>query len=150
VEGPGGNGIQYGGTSSGNVIVTAFGSETCCANVKGSPVTPENPAIAGETVIVLATGLGVPTSDASYNSLVQTGAKYPDNGPVTKPVSSVSAMAGGKTADVLQATLRPGSTGIYDVLLHLNSSLATEDKTTLTISQDIYTSNVVTFPVNAQ
>jgi hypothetical protein len=38
--------------------------------------------------------------------------------------------------------------GIFQVLLHLNSGLPTNADTTLTIAQDIYVSNVVTFPLS--
>jgi len=36
------------------------------------------------------------------------------------------------------------------VILHLNSGLTTNDYTTLTIAQDVYVSNVVTFAVASQ
>jgi hypothetical protein len=49
---------------------------------------------------------------------------------------------------VLSATLLPGTVGIFQVVLHLNSSLPSNLDTTLTIAQDIYVSNVVTFPVS--
>jgi hypothetical protein len=37
--------------------------------------------------------------------------------------------------------------GAFYVLLHLNSDIPSNDFTQLTIAQDIYVSNVVTFPV---
>jgi hypothetical protein len=64
------------------------------------------------------------------------------------PVNFVSSLAGGDTADVLSASLLPGTVGIFQVVLHLNSSLPTNADTTLTIAQDIYVSNVVTFAVS--
>lgn len=59
----------------------------------------------------------------------------------------MNSIAGGSTADVLQCTLKPGSVGLYEVLLHLNAGLSTNLYASLTIAQDIYVSNVVTFPV---
>jgi hypothetical protein len=59
----------------------------------------------------------------------------------------VSSLAGGKTANVLLASPLPGSVGIFEVQLQLNSSLVTDPLTQLTIAQFTYVSNVVTFPV---
>ena len=56
-------------------------------------------------------------------------------------------LAGGKTANVLVASLQTGAVGIYEVQLELNSDLPTDPLTQLTIAQDIYVSNIVTFPV---
>ena len=56
-------------------------------------------------------------------------------------------LAGGKTANVLEATLMPGAVGVYMVQLELNSSMPTDPLTQLTIAQDIYVSNIVTFPL---
>jgi uncharacterized protein (TIGR03437 family) len=127
--------------------MTAIGTQLCCANVAGSLITPQNPALPGEIIYVYATGLGLPeVSDATKN-LIQTGIQYPPGSPNTVPVAFVSSLAGGSTADVLSASLLPGSVGIFQVILHLNSSLASSDSTTLTIAQDIYVSNVVTFPL---
>ena len=101
----------------------------------------------GEFIIVQATGLGVPVLDDNNSPLIQTGVQYPQNGPVTTPGSFVSAIAGGSTADVISATLQPGTVGTFEVILHLNAGIATNPTTTLTIAQDIYVSRVVTFPV---
>jgi hypothetical protein len=78
---------------------------------------------------------------------IQTGITYPVGGPVTAPVSFVNSIAGGKTADVISATLMPGTVGLYQVLLHLNPDIPTDSFTQLTIAQDIYVSNIVTLPV---
>lgn len=151
-EGPDGNGIAFGASanSGGSVIVTAFGNGVlCCANVQGAPVTADNPAIPGETVIVYATGLGLPQITGDNQGLIVTGQQYPIGGPLTAPPlpQAVSSLAGGSTADVLNASLLPGTFATYQVLLHLNASLSTNLYTAVTISQDVYTSNSVTFPV---
>jgi hypothetical protein len=67
--------------------------------------------------------------------------------PVTSPNSSLSAIAGGSTADVITATLMPGSVGYFQVLLHLNIGLPTNSTTTLTIAQDTFVSGTVSLPV---
>jgi len=68
-------------------------------------------------------------------------------GPVTTPLSSVNSQAGGKTADVISATLLPGSVGNFKVLLHLNPGVVSDPFTQLTIAQDLFVSNIVTLPV---
>jgi uncharacterized protein (TIGR03437 family) len=151
LPGPDGNDITYGATSGSSVVMTAFGSQLCCANVKGSPVTPNNPALPGELVMVYATGIGLPVLDPTLQALLVDGQQYPANGPVTIPPGDsahfVSGTVGGKTADILQVTLLPGSVGLYEVLLHLNASLASNANTAMTIAQNVYVSNAIAFPV---
>ena len=78
---------------------------------------------------------------------LQTGRQWPTGGPVTAPLSPVNSIAGGKTADVISATIMPGQVGRYRVLLHLNPDLPTDPISQLTIAQDVYVSNIVTIPV---
>jgi uncharacterized protein (TIGR03437 family) len=149
VQGPDGNGITYGATAdpSATVIMTAIGTSLCCAAVANTPITVDNPASPGEMIYVYATGLGVPVLTDGNKDLITTGAMYPVGAPVTAPASSVNSIAGGKTADVISATLMPGTVGLYQVLLHLNPDIPTDVFTQLTIAQDIYVSNIVTVPV---
>jgi hypothetical protein len=145
VRGQEGNGIPYSASSreGDQVIMTATTPALCCANE--GLVTAENPAQPGETVIVLATGLGlVKPEDAKLGQ--NTGLPY--TGPeLNDPVEFVSSLAGGRTANVLFAGMRPGAIGIFEVHLELNSDLPTDPATQLTIAQDIYVSNIVTVPV---
>ncbi len=60
------------------------------------------------------------------------------------PRSSAAALA-----NVLFAGLQQGAIGIYQVVLQLSAALPTNPQTQLTISQNIYTSNIVTIPVFA-
>lgn len=140
VPGPEGNGIAFSASNSSGaqLIMTAFNSALCCAN--SGVVSPANPAAPGETIIVYATGLGL-----SQQLTEQTGIRY--SGPPTEPDSFVSALTGGKTANVLGASLGQGMVGVYAVLLELNNALPTDPLTQLTIAQDVYVSNIVTFPV---
>jgi len=123
-------------------------------------VTAENPAVPGEVILMYATGLGLPVLDDNIASLLQTGKAWPAGGPVTTPPSasgtdsfgnplnqSVSSLAGGKTADVLAATLMPGTVGSFLVVLHLNGDMPSNSATPVTIAQDVYVSNVVTIPI---
>lgn len=152
IEGDEGNGILFSAkTNEGaQVILTATNSALCCANTAGARVTPDNPAKPGETIVVIATGLGLvnsPTSDpqeAIYG--LATGFKYEYPGP-NRPNEFVSSLAGGKTANVLYSGLKKDTVGIYEVHLELNSDMPTNPQTQVTIAQDIYVSNIVTFPL---
>jgi hypothetical protein len=149
LAGPDGDNISYTASGSGSLTLTAFGPQLCCANVKGSLVTTNNPASPGELITIYATGLGLPALENNVQSLLVDGMQYPANGPVTVPPQTafVSSTAGGATADVLQATLLPGSVGLYEILLHLNSGLPSNVYTQVTIAQNTFVSNVVVFPV---
>jgi len=154
VQGPEGNNIKITATQTGTgttILMTPFEPALCCANVGGTLVTQDNPASAGEFIIVYATGLGLPDlTDPNVQAAILTGMQYPVGAPVTVPTSAGSAIAGGFTADVVTATLQPGTVGIYQILLHLNASLTSNNFTTLTFSQDTFTSKTVTFPVRGQ
>ena len=149
VQGPDANGLVYGASasSSATVIMTAIGNTLCCAAVANTLVTQDNPAIAGEMIYVYATGLGLPVLTDANKPLIQTGIIYPVGAPVTSPKSSVNAIAGGSTADVISATILPGNVGLYRVLLHLNPSVSTDPFAQLTIAQDVFVSNIVTLPI---
>ena len=147
VEGPEGNGIAISTrVSDGSaVILTATNTELCCANQAGAPVTPDNPALPGETIVVLATGLGAVKPEAARAAMTN-GVPYA--GPeFNEPIEFVSSLAGGKTANVLFAGLRLGAVGTYEVHLELNSDLPTDPLTQVTIAQSFQVSNIVTVPV---
>jgi hypothetical protein len=152
VEGPAGNGIVIGASASASatVIMTAFAPTLCCANVEGTPITAENPAIPGEIIEVYATGLGLPVLDDVTGKLLTTGVAWPQGAPITSPQTAVSSLAGGKTADVISATLLPGTVGTFKVVLHLNGDLTSDPNMAVTIAQDSYVSNVVHIPVVSQ
>ena len=128
------------------LLLTAIGltsgSSTvlCCPNT--GQISGTNPAVPGETITIYATGLGLL---ASPNPHYATGRRY--DGPVAQPAAFLSSLAGGKTANVIEATPLVGSVGVWVIQLQLNSSLTTDKDTQLTIAQDIYVSNVVRFPV---
>jgi hypothetical protein len=157
IAGPAGNGLLFStsvagpsGGSGAQLILTPETTSLCCANTAFSPVTAANPAVPGEVLLVYATGLGLPVLSEANQNLIQTGVKYPQGGPITKPVNFVSSLAGGKTANILSASLKPGTVGTYEVLLQLNSSMPTNPLTNVYIAQDIYISNIVTFALVGQ
>jgi len=165
VPGPMGNGIPIAATvtstaipdpvnypttyASAKLIVTVFNSTLCCANIAGAPVTNDNPAIPGETISVYASGLGRLKETSDFVAMING---QPFNGSPNNTVTDngfVAGLIGGKTANILFSGLKPGYVGVYQIDMELNTSLTTDPKTTLTISQLYQTSNIVTIPVVA-
>jgi uncharacterized protein (TIGR03437 family) len=156
VAGPEGNGITFhastdmGDNANVFLILTNLSVNLCCANRAGSPVTQANPAVPGETILVYGTGLGT-VGPALATAAEDTGAKY--KGPALNdpalhdPQQFVSSLAGGSTANVISANLAVGMVGVYEVRLSLGLGTPPSPLTQLTISQNIYTSNIVTIPV---
>jgi len=151
IAGPAGNGITFGATTDMGdnanlfLILTNLSNILCCANRAGSPVTQANPAVPGETILVYGTGLGT-VEPLVATQAEDTGAKY--KGPaLNDPRQFVSSLAGGSTANVISANLAPGMVGVYEVRLSLGLGTPPSPLTQLTISQNIYTSNIVTVPV---
>ena len=144
LPGPEGNNISYTARSreGDQVIMTATTARLCCAN--SGPVTEENPALPGENIILLATGLGL-VKDGN-KEFQYTGRPY-DGPALNDPSEFVSSLAGGKTANVLSAGMKTGTVGVFEVVLELNSDIPTDPKTQVTIAQDVFVSNIVTFPV---
>jgi hypothetical protein len=145
IRGEQGNGIVYSARSreGDQVIMTATTPALCCANE--GLVTEENPALPGETIIILATGLGLVQPEEA--KIAQNTGQIYEGPELNDPLEFVSSLAGGRTANVLSAGLKQGMVGIYEVVLELNSDLPTDARTQVTIAQDIFVSNIVTFPV---
>jgi hypothetical protein len=147
IPGPEGNAIPLSAAVKvgGQLILSAFNTQLCCANQAGAQVTSTNPAMPGETIVLLATGLGRVSPDAAryamYNGMPYWGSV--DN----YAMEFVSSLVGGKTANVLYAGLRRGAVGVYEVHLELNSGLPTNAVTTGYIAQSYQISNTFTIPV---
>ncbi|MES1262467.1 MAG: hypothetical protein ABUS49_12100, partial [Acidobacteriota bacterium] len=111
-------------------------------NVEGQRVSADNPAVPGELLYTFATGLGVTTEQET-----DTGQVFPGGSanPPAVPVDSI--LTGGTTANVVSVGLLPGTVGVYYVQFQLNSGLASNSATQMTIAQQAFVSNVVTFPV---
>ncbi len=153
IAGPAGEGVKYTGDSAAGanstsvfLILSSTSGELCCANVRDAPVTTLNPAIPGESIYVYATGLGQVYPQQAADHAV-TGEQY-DGPTVNDPNEFVSSLAGGSTANVISAGLLPGTVGLYKVVLELSPGMSVfASYAQLTISQFIYTSNVVNLPV---
>jgi hypothetical protein len=152
LPGPDGDTIAFSATTthpngSPELDLTATNTTLCCANIANSPVTADNPAVPGETLLVYTTGLGLPVITANDQTYIVTGQQFPQDGPITVPVNFVSSLAGGKTANVLYATLLPGTVGTFVVALQLNPDMCSDQLTQVYIAQDVFISNIATFPL---
>ena len=155
VPGPAGNGISITtgtstistNTSGVSVSLTATGPGTCCASVGGALVTPSNPAIPGERIIVYATGLGLIAPDSARITLIGRDGNPYNGSPANEPVDSVSVSAGAAGGTIISASLQVGTIGLYQVIIELSSSVPPDSQAQLTISQGFHTSNIVTIPV---
>jgi len=151
VAGPDGDGIPIQATASSgaDVTMTAFDAQTGGANIANSPVTTDNPAIAGELIIFYTTGMGLPVLTSGDQPYIVTGMQYPVGAPITAPQQFANAIAGGSTADVIESTILPGSVGLFDVVLHLSPGLGTNGYTEVTVAQGAFVSNPVAIAVVA-
>jgi uncharacterized protein (TIGR03437 family) len=153
VGGPAGNGIPITTSTSTNateILDVLDSAETCCANIAGSPITLDNPAVPGEVITIYVTGIGPTTLADGVTPAAITGHVY-DGPALNIPSTPVdNAQVGGTTANVLYAGLLPGFLGVYKVELQLLDSLPTNLFTQLYIAQNVFTSNLVTIPVVAQ
>jgi uncharacterized protein (TIGR03437 family) len=129
-------------TAGAELLLTVYNPTMCCSNVEGALVSNSNPAVPGEMLYVLATGLGVTSPETVDTGRVfRGGSMYP----LAVPVDSI--LTGGTTANPVSVGLVPGTVGIYYVQFLLNSGLASNKLTQMTIAQQAFVSNVVTFPV---
>ncbi len=148
------NGVAYSGANggSGSVTSNALTSKLCCANTRGAPVTQDNPAQPGEIVTLYGTGFGL-TQPTPTNGFV-TGVPYPLDGPFPNKAADflqnfVSGTFGGSTTDVLNASMLPGTVGVYEVDLLLSSGLKDNPFAEGTVAQVLFITNIVTIPVAA-
>jgi uncharacterized protein (TIGR03437 family) len=159
VPGPASDGIPFNvAVSTGaDLLLTAIGpapptpgvgAMLCCASTAGAPITRDNAALPGETILIYATGLGVPSLSPFLDPYLLTGQPY-EGPPGNFPQSFVSGQINNATMNVLRAEMAPGTIGIYQVYLNLSASLATDTGAELYIAQNDFRSNVVTVPVYA-
>jgi uncharacterized protein (TIGR03437 family) len=152
LPGPLGEGIPFsaravdeGDFDNATVIMTALNTQLCCANQAGAPITEDNPAVPGETIVIYATGLGLVQPEAARNAMFN-GIPY-DGPEYNEAVEFVSSLAGGKSANVQFAALKRGTIGIYEIHLELNPDMPTNPRTNVTIAQSFQVSNIFFIPV---
>jgi glucosylceramidase len=97
--------------AAGPAIFTLYGNpEAAALNQDYSVNSQNNPAPAGQAILLFGTGLGV------VSPAVQTGAPAGAN-PPSQVTAKVTATVGGAPADVLFAGLAPGFAGLWQVNL---------------------------------
>jgi uncharacterized protein (TIGR03437 family) len=144
------NGVTYSGTNTGSGSVTSNPLTTtlCCANTRGAPVKPDNPALPGEIVTLYGTGFGLtqPTPTGGFVTGLPYQGQFPNK--VQDFLNDfVSGTFGNATADVLNAAMLPGTVGVYEVDLLLDSGLKTDQFTQGSVAQLLFLTNIVTIPV---
>ena len=150
LDGPAGEGININqfsttivaNTQGANVSLTVYQPATCCDAPANLPVTLENPAAPGEALYTFATGLG-PTNPSN----IDTGFIYRGGNTNPPAVFVDSILVQGIVATPMTVTLVPNLVGVYYVEFALNTSLATNINSQMTIAQQLFVSNVVTFPI---
>lgn len=92
------------------------GGAIAVKNVDFSLITPDNPARAGDVILIYATGLGATNPGIDTGKLVS----YP-------PASNTAAVRvtiGGRDADVIYSLASPGFVGLYQVAVRVPTGLA--------------------------
>jgi len=153
VAGRQGNDISYSAETSnpGELSVTARSITLCCGNDPFSLITNENPAVPGETIALLGTGLGL-TAPLPAAQGLQSGQVTKAEPLFNVPAHAddfVSSLAGldPRTASLVFSGLMPGGIGVYQINLRLNTGLPDNMETPIDIRQVLFFSNVVTIPV---
>jgi uncharacterized protein (TIGR03437 family) len=152
VPGPEGDGIPLAATTvsasggAGSLALDVNNVNLCCSSKADAPITIDDPALPGEQFYIFGAGLGL-TFDINGNLIgPEDGQPFP--GPALNNATvSVSSIADAKTADVISASLVVGTVGFYKIVLQLNPDIEPSSFAQLTISQNIYTSNIVTIAV---
>ena len=151
--GASGSGISVGGSvaaakgqTSATETVTAYQTQTCCSTTGTGLVTSANPAQPNETILFLATGLGLVADLNANNIPVADGNPYAGTQP-NSPFNSVAATVGGTTGQVVSAGIPNGGIGVYQVQVIIPSSATANAQTPVYIAQNAFISNTVTIPV---
>lgn len=105
----------------------------------GAPVTASNPARAGETLLVWATGLG-----EVENSSAKAGAPLNSADAVA---NTVEAGVDGRSVPVISALLPQGAVGVYEIRIQLPDDVASDPKAQLSLLENGRVSNAVVFPL---
>jgi len=93
-------------------------------------ITPGSPALAGETVVVYACGLGRTLPNPAPGVIPQSAA-------LIQRLSDLKVYLGGTAVDpasILYAGLTPGSAGLYQIDLILPASLGTDPEIRVAIA----------------
>ena len=100
-----------------------------------------NPAAAGDVLVLFAAGLG--EVDPAVEAGVAAGAS-----PLSRTIDPLSVTVGGQPASVFFSGLAPGFTGLYQVNITEPSGVATSDETDVVLEISGQTSPAVTIATN--
>ena len=145
------NEIEFSAESSNTAIMTVStrASTLCCGNEPFSLITPENPAVPGESIVLFATGLGQ-TAPTPQSLGISSGEPIPVGQLLHVPFNAldfVSSLVDGRSAVIQFVGLMPGQVGVYQINMRINEGLEDNPAAPLTIAQVLFISNVVTIPV---
>ena len=130
-----------------------YTDSTCCNVLSGSPITPNNKAAPGETIVLSGAGLGQ-IVDLSGNVIANVATGQPYTGyAINSATASVSATlqspAGAAAGQIVSAGLAQGSYGVYQIQMIVPQGQPADDNTQVFIAQNAFISNTVTIPVGA-
>lgn len=108
-------------------------------NADFSLIRPDNPARAGDILVVYATGLGTPSVTLATGQLAPSVAPFAMK-------SGVTATINGQTASVIYALASPGLTGVDQVAVRLPAGVAAGNASLVLLAGGV-SSNSVTIPV---
>ena len=115
------------------------------SDAAGSPVTSEEPAKPGETLVVWTSGLGaVLVSDAA-----QPVAGTPFEGSPATVRAEVEALVNNEPVEVLSAILPRASIGVYEVRVLLPKRIPPGASLSLKLREGAMSSNTVSVPIGA-
>jgi uncharacterized protein (TIGR03437 family) len=100
------------------------------AHLDNSLIAPGSPAVAGETIVVYACGLGMTSPNPAPGAIPQSAA-------VIQRLSDLKVYLGGTAVDpasILYAGVTPGSAGLYQLDLVLPNSLDTDPEIRVAIA----------------
>lgn len=131
--------IQLSATDPG--VATAVSGLVSASHANGSTISESSPAAPGETIVLVATGLGV------TDNPVADGAASPAS-PLANAVAKPTVTINNEPAVVSFAGLQPGESGIYQINVQVPSDVPNGDLT-LVLSQNGSPANSAVLPVKA-
>ena len=146
-----GNEIEISAMSSDTAVVgVATRAPTlCCGNEPFSLITPENPAVPGESIALFGTGLGQ-TAPTPQSLGISSGQPIPTEPLLNVPFNAldfVSSLVDGRSGVIQFVGLMPGQVGVYQINLRINEGLDDNPAAPVAIFQVLFSSNVVTIPI---
>jgi uncharacterized protein (TIGR03437 family) len=132
-------GVTLGETQPG-IFMTGTASQGAILNVSNQVVNANNPATAGDVIVIFCTGLG-PTAPT-----VTTGQQSPQGQTIVTIPATVTI--GGVNAPVQFAGLAPGFVGLYQVNAVVPAGLTVGSAVPVVISQNGVASNSATIAVH--